>query len=122
MDEGAEQFVKFVEGFYGLYPEMEKRKLHLTGESYAGKYLALFSHRILTQNSDIPLASTFVIDPYSSPLLQRTNIHQGPHALSIIDQNNLRQISSLYQKCQYDYTMTKIDDARTSCMAAIKYA
>jgi hypothetical protein len=45
-----------------------------------------------------------IIDPYPSPVLQRTDMHEVPYALGIIDQNNMNQIASLEQICQYDQT------------------
>jgi carboxypeptidase C (cathepsin A) len=67
--------------------------LILTGESYAGKYLPLFTKTILEHNKvsedKISLKSTFIIDPYPSPVIQRTNMHVLPHAAGFIDDNNL---------------------------------
>lgn len=59
------------------YPEFKNRALYLTGESYAGKYLPLFSTDILNWNEKmqssskhvIPLAGTLIIDPYPSPVI-----------------------------------------------------
>ena len=41
----------------------------------------------------IPLAGTLIIDPYPSPVIQRTHMHIVPQALGILDENNLNQIA-----------------------------
>lgn len=38
-DDIARDFSKFMKGFYSQYPEFNGRKLYITGESYAGKYI-----------------------------------------------------------------------------------
>lgn len=91
------------------YPEFRNRDVYLTGESYAGKYLPLFTSDILSWNKDmqyypelqIPIKGTLIIDPYTSPVIQRTNMHIVPRALGILDQTNMNQISSLEQTCEW---------------------
>jgi cathepsin A (carboxypeptidase C) len=80
MKEGADEFVKFIEMFYSKYPELSKNDFLLTGESYGGKYLPLFTHAILERNKKdvpfkIPLKATMIGDPFPSPITQRTNMH-----------------------------------------------
>ena len=74
MTVGANEFLSFVLQFYEKYPEMKKNDMHLTGESYGGKYLPLFAWTILEHNygstdrmQHIPLVSTMIIDPYTIP-------------------------------------------------------
>ena len=85
--------------FYNKYPPLKPNDFYLTGESYAGKYLPLFTHDVLEYNKNssekINLKSTLIIDPYPSPVLQRTNMHNVPHALNIIDEVNMGQIYTL---------------------------
>jgi carboxypeptidase C (cathepsin A) len=49
------------------------QKFYLTGESYAGKYLPLFTYELLEYNKKnnhkLPLLATIIIDPYSTPIL-----------------------------------------------------
>ena len=40
---GSNEFEKFLSLFYQEYPELAKNKLILTGESFAGKYLPLYT-------------------------------------------------------------------------------
>lgn len=79
-----------------MYPEFKETELYLAGQSYAGKYLPLFAHDILETNKivkdsalKIPLAATMVLDPYPSPVIQRTHMHELPRALGILDDNNM---------------------------------
>lgn len=80
----------------------------MTGESYAGKYLPLFTHEILEYNdgvgpeAKISLATTLIIDPYVSPVLQRTHMHMVPYGLGVLDDNNMNQVSAIIQNCHKD--------------------
>lgn len=102
---GAKEFIEFMVQFYELYPEFKTRDFHLNGESYAGKYLSLFTYTILEYNKDefvtpIPLKTTMVFDPFPTPGVQRVNMHVVPRALNIIDDTNLNQVAVLEQHCQ----------------------
>ena len=48
-------------------------KFYLTGESYAGKYLTLFTYEFLEYNKNndkkLPLLATIIIGPYATPIL-----------------------------------------------------
>ena len=50
MQEGADEFLTFLREFYLKYPELKANRLFLTGESYAGKYLPLFTTKVLEWN------------------------------------------------------------------------
>lgn len=82
MQDGSKEFVNFLVQFYEKYPELKENEFYLTGESYAGKYLPLFTHDILERNKNlgpsdifIPLEFTLIIDPYPAPATQRTRMH-----------------------------------------------
>lgn len=86
----------------------------MTGESYAGKYLPLFTEDILAWNDQmypyftdnmIPIKGTLIIDPYPSPVIQRTHMHIVPKALGLLDQTNLKQIATLEQRCEFYQTV-----------------
>ena len=73
-EDGAAEFLTFILAFFEKYPELHENDFHLTGESYAGKYLPLFTQRILQYNMDfysiaIPLKATVIIDPYPAPVI-----------------------------------------------------
>lgn len=125
MKEGSQEFVRFIELFYEKYPELKSNDFHLTGESYAGKYLPLFTHDILERNKKaegfkIPLKTTQIIDPYPSPVTQRTTMHLVGKGLNILDQNQLNQISVLEQHCQESVNVD-IVDARDKCNTIMDY-
>lgn len=93
MKDGSREFVVFMVKFLNMYPELKKNGVYLTGESYAGKYLPLFTVDILNWNEEmaylpeniIPIKGTFIIDPYPSPVIQRTHMHIVPRALGLLD-------------------------------------
>jgi len=59
-------------------------------------------------------------DPYSSPVLQRTQIHRVPEALGILDDMNLDQIALLEQKCLEEQAINLTATADT-CGAIMDY-
>jgi len=95
MQQGADEFVTFLDVFYSTYPEFKSVDLHLTGESYGGKYLPLFTTTILARNADssqgfkIPLKTTMITDPFVSPVTQRSNEYRLPEGLGILDKTNM---------------------------------
>jgi carboxypeptidase C (cathepsin A) len=66
----------------------------MTGESYSGKYLPVFSHAMLVENEKMPtisgkpyfnLAATLIGDGYPAPYQQRLSMYKVPQALNILD-------------------------------------
>jgi hypothetical protein len=51
-----------------------------------------------------------IIDPFNS-VPQLTDRHEIPHALNIIDDNNLLQIETLEQRCRYVQAINATEDA-----------
>jgi len=108
------------------YPEFRTRDFYLTGESYAGKYLPLFTHDILEDNKvanesqKIQLVATMIGDPYPSPVIQRTHMHLVPAALGILDDLNLEQIQLLEQRCQ-DWQSINMTTATDKCNNIMDY-
>lgn len=73
--EGSNEFLIFLQAFFlDKYPQLKTNDFYLTGESYAGKYLPMFTHDILENNKKaqpinfINLVKTVIIDPYPSPV------------------------------------------------------
>jgi carboxypeptidase D len=102
MKDGAEEFVKFMKKFFEMHSDLKNNELYLSGESYAGKYLSLFTKTILTNNDEetedgnkLNLKSTIIFDPIASPIMERTNMDTTPYALNIIDDVNARQVETL---------------------------
>jgi len=50
MQAGAKEFMTFLDKWFDIYPELLTNDFHLTGESYAGKYLPLFAYYVLQHN------------------------------------------------------------------------
>ena len=102
MEVGSQEFISFLIQFFEQFPEFKTRDFYLTGESYGGKYLSLFTHDILEHNKKttgfkIPLVHTMISDPFPSPVIQRTSMHIVPQALGILDDQHMGQIASLEQ-------------------------
>ena len=80
--------------FFERYPELQANDLIFTGESYAGKYLPLFSKAVLEFNEvtddKINLKSTLILDAFTAPFYHWSAAHILPYALGIINDNNLR--------------------------------
>jgi len=109
-----------------LYPEFADRDFHLTGESYGGKFLPLFSYAILEANKaaapehHIRLRSTMIGDPFPSPVVQRTHMHVVGEGLNVLDDKNLEQISALEQHCQLEQAVNATEGV-TTCNAVQDY-
>ena len=61
-------------GLYDMYPEFDNRPLYMTGESYSGKYLPVFSKATLvgnqynqTDQNRFNLKATLIGDGYPAP-------------------------------------------------------
>ena len=52
LDECARDFLAFMDEFYDLYPAMKSKTLYLTGESFAGEYLAFYASALLRRNNE----------------------------------------------------------------------
>jgi len=104
MKDGADEFLLFLQVFFNKYPELKQNDLHFTGESAAGKYLPLFAKAVLEFNDvsaeKINLQSTYIIDSFTAPVYHWTSAHVIPYALNILDDNNMKQIETLNQRCR----------------------
>jgi carboxypeptidase C (cathepsin A) len=125
--DASTEFISFLEKFFKMYTELAALPVYLTGESYAGKYLPLYTHDIIEYNklnadTKINVRGTLIGDPYSSPVLQRTQIHRVPEALGILDDMNLDQIALLEQKCleQQAINLTKTADVCGAIMGYVE--
>lgn len=69
--EVAADFWIFLTKFYALYPEYNKRKLFVVGESYAGHYVPAISALIKSNNNpNITLISSAIGNGLVDPVLQ----------------------------------------------------
>ena len=105
MSELADEFVNFMANLYNAYPELQGRPLWMTGESYAGKYLPVFSNALLDSDANsyynvtFNLNGTMVGNPYTAPLTQKTSRYEIPYALNVIDDSDLPQVDALIRRC-----------------------
>ncbi|WWC73439.1 uncharacterized protein I206_107408 [Kwoniella pini CBS 10737] len=53
LDQGSAHFIKFLQNFYQIFPELEGVDTYLAGESFAGQYIPYFADAIL-KSSDLP--------------------------------------------------------------------
>jgi hypothetical protein len=126
MEDGSKEFLGFMLEFYEMYPELKDNRFFMTGESYAGKYLPLFTHEILEYNryqsaeTKIPLEFSYIIDPYPSPAIQRTHMHLVGQGLDILDDTNLYQLAAIEQQCHFDHAHN-ISRARDTCGSIMDY-
>jgi carboxypeptidase C (cathepsin A) len=89
MKEAGKEFVTFIENFYEMYPEFLKHDLYLTGESFAGKYLPLYSNLLMDiEHNKYNLKAMLMGDPFTAPVTQRTHMPVLPFALDIVDDSN----------------------------------
>lgn len=93
----------------------------MTGESYAGKYLPVFSNALLdVTDTTFNLMGTIMGDPYTSPVIQRTNVWKVPYALNIIDDSNMPQIDTMIRHCKENVNIN-ITLAADLCSNIIDY-
>jgi carboxypeptidase D len=61
-DQVAAQFASFLANFYKTFPELTKKKLWITGESYAGTYIPYISSYLYSQGQTPQLQGGIIID------------------------------------------------------------
>ncbi|XP_059171072.1 probable serine carboxypeptidase CPVL [Physella acuta] len=70
----SKDLYEFIEQFYLLFPEYQKRKLYIGGKSYGGKYVPAFAYRLHVEieagRSKIPLAGIYMGGPLFDPYYQ----------------------------------------------------
>lgn len=108
----------------------------MTGESYSGKYLPVFSYAMLEENSKMSkvngnnyfnLAATLIGDGYPAPYQQRLSMYKVPQALNILDQSDMPKIQALERLCGNSLLNTTTGTMHNStsenlCAAPIGYA
>ena len=94
MDQTSDEFVNFFVNFYEKYPQFKGRDFYVAGESYAGKYVPRYTYALLQENAKLGyqkfnIKASFMGDPYTAPLTQRTHMHVVPEALNVLDDSNM---------------------------------
>ena len=126
-----------MKNLYEMYPEFKGKELYMTGESYSGKYLPVFSYAMLEENANLNktaegvpqynLKATLIGDGYPAPYQQRLSMYKVPQALNILDQNDMPQVAALERLCGDSLlnttTMTMHNSTSEElCAAPITYA
>ena len=106
MEDGAEEVKNFLLKFYEMYPEYVNRKVILSGESYAGKYLPHIAAKFRTIDKvKDNLHAVLIGDPFTSPIRQRTSTHLIAQGTGITDPTLMHQVAALRSQCEN--TMSK---------------
>ena len=69
VNEGAPMFTEFMTKFYDTFTDMQSLPLHMTGQSFAGKYLPAYSKDLYA--NDMAPTSIFVGNPFADPINER---------------------------------------------------
>jgi carboxypeptidase C (cathepsin A) len=95
MDQSADEFVAFFNKFFEKYPQFNNgRDFYVAGESYAGKYVPRYTYALLKENERLGtrkfnVKASFMGDPFTAPMTQRTHMHVVPEALNVLDDSNM---------------------------------
>ena len=84
-DDVAEAFSAFLANFYRAYPNTRSKRLFLTGESYAGKYLPSIAARFVTYG--IPVAGVAIGNGLTVPREMTLTVPASYYAVGILDQS-----------------------------------
>jgi carboxypeptidase C (cathepsin A) len=109
VEDGADDFMVFLNEFYRQYPEYRECRLYLTGESYAGKYIPAIAGRILKFNDIlkvdddvmINLSGIAICGAWTHPEAQILHYTEHAHKHGLIDRS---------QKDKADELMSKVID------------
>ena len=88
--QAAENFLVFLARFYQLFPELATNPLYLFGESYAGKYVPVFTNHLLlneTFTKQIKIGGIGVGDGWSDPLYQVPTYSTFGYVTGLLDAN-----------------------------------
>jgi len=88
--QAAQNFQVFLARFYQLYPELTSSYLYIFGESYAGKYIPVFTTTLLknqTFSSKIRIGGIGIGDGWSDPVRQVPTYGTFGYAAGIIGPN-----------------------------------
>ncbi|QRW09820.1 Serine carboxypeptidase [Ceratobasidium sp. AG-Ba] len=116
----ADQFYGFLQEFYTVFPNLVKKELYITGESYAGFYIPYIASRILHASSSekkklpLNLQSLLMIDGVYSSSIVGEEVPVAAFAeknQKILGLNNtvIQELQNMTKSCGYQ----KILDAAT---------
>ncbi|XP_059171068.1 probable serine carboxypeptidase CPVL [Physella acuta] len=91
----SKDLYEFIEQFYILFPEYQKRELYIGGKSYAGKYVPAFAHylhlEIEAGRSNLPLTGIYLGGPFFDPYEQGLAISDYLLAVGSISRKEANQ-------------------------------
>lgn len=105
--------------FYQRYPELRNNPLYLSGESYAGKYIAELAEQIVKHNdqskTQFNLQGIIIGDGWVNPLIQQSSVADYAYYHGLIDKNTHKQVKKIYKSCA-DAINKHSEQANTVCM------
>jgi cathepsin A (carboxypeptidase C) len=116
----GEYIIKFFIGFYENYPDMKSKKLYISGESYAGKYLPQIASSIIDYNQEkadddkIPLTGVLIGNGFVDPITQRMSMRQLSVGAGHLQFDSLPELDIVEKRC-YDANANKDSDAPSIC-------
>jgi len=115
--------------FYEEFPVYKTRKLVLTGESFAGKYLSYSALAILNYNEQsgidykLPLSNLVLFDPLVDTPTERYHQVELPYALGLYDDYQVDQVEVLRRKCEEGPSRgDSVSDQTSNCKNLLNYA
>lgn len=95
-------FYNFLVGFLEEYPSFKGRKIYITGESYAGHYIPVFTKFLLDHpNPDINLGGIAIGNGWVDPFYQFPAYNTFALENEIINYGKYSILYLLYEVCQY---------------------
>ena len=127
LNESAGHFVAFLVKLLESFPELRSSPLFITGESYAGKYVPLYTAAVLDHNDALPrdsparinLQASAVGDPFAAPARQRVTMHELARVLTILDAQHVPQVAALERRCVE--SLVNVTAAAGVCSAIIEF-
>lgn len=95
----AEDLYNALAAFYQRYPELKSNPLYLSGESYAGKYVAELAAQINRHHSQMNLKGLLVGDGWVNPLVQQSSVAQYAYSHGLVDKNTYHTVQKRYALC-----------------------
>lgn len=120
MDEAADEFVAFVRALWAAFPAFHGKDLYMTGESYAGHYIPVFSNALL-EAGDFRLKASLIGDPFIAGVAQKTEVYRLAEALNILDASNMPQIAALRRNCEEELQKSDLAAAYDVCYSLMDY-
>ena len=118
-EQGTEQFYQALSHFLLAHPAFRHSPIYLSGESYAGTYIALLSKRILQQNQRHPdnrinLKGVIIVSGWVDPVIQESSDAEFAFYHGLISRYQKQKIDTLYRQCKNTDKMDGDSSAATN--------